>query len=94
MNFIHVDGKGSKKIKLYALSTCIWCRKTKRLLDNLGVAYDYIFVDLLDHDEKNLAKTEIVKWNPRGSFPTIIIDDKQSIVGYDKHKIKEMINNE
>jgi glutaredoxin-like protein NrdH len=94
MKFTHVDGKSKKKIILFALSTCVWCRKTKRLLDSLGVAYDYIFVDLLDHDEKDHAKKEISKWNPRGSFPTIIIDDKQSIVGYDENKIKELLNNE
>ncbi|MDD5660242.1 MAG: glutaredoxin domain-containing protein [Actinomycetota bacterium] len=42
----HVDGKQNKKVMLYALSTCIWCRKTKMLLDELGIAYDYMDVDL------------------------------------------------
>ena len=42
----HVEGENKGKILLYALSTCGWCRKTRQLLDDLGVAYDYIYVDL------------------------------------------------
>ena len=26
---------------LYALSTCQWCHKTKVLLEELGIAFDY-----------------------------------------------------
>lgn len=94
MKFTHVDGKLKGKIILYALSTCVWCRKTKRLLAELGIAYDYVFVDLLTDDEKERAKEEMEKWNPRGSFPTIVVDDKRTIVGYDTDKIKELMNNE
>jgi len=32
---------------LYALSTCVWCKKTKELLASLGVDHSYVFVDLL-----------------------------------------------
>ena len=43
-----VEGKNKKhRVMLYALSTCIWCKKTKKLLDNLDVCYDFVFVDLL-----------------------------------------------
>ncbi|MGB3341652.1 MAG: glutaredoxin family protein [bacterium] len=94
MEFTHIDGKNKGKIMLYALSTCVWCKKTKRLLGELGIAYDYVFVDLLDDDEKANAKKELERWNPRGSFPTIVVNDKESIVGYDVQKIKELINNE
>ena len=36
---------------LYALSTCQWCHKTKVLLEELGVAFDYDYIDFLR--EKN-----------------------------------------
>ncbi len=94
MKFTHIDGKNKGEIMLYALSTCVWCKKTKRLLRELGIAYDYVFVDLLDDDEKENAKKELERWNPCGSFPTIVVNDKESIVGYDVQKIKELINNE
>jgi glutaredoxin-like protein NrdH len=94
MKFTHIDGKNKGKIMLYALSTCVWCKKTKRLLGELGIAYDYVFVDLLDDDEQKNAKKEMERWSPYGSFPTIVFNDKESIVGYDVQKIKELINNE
>jgi glutaredoxin-like protein NrdH len=86
----HVEGKDTGKIVLYALSTCIWCRKTKKLLDSMKVAYDFVDVDLLGPDSSNEAQKEIRKWNPMCSFPTMVIDDKSCIVGFDEKKVKEL----
>ena len=52
MNFIHQEGDHRGKVLLFTLSTCVWCRKTKRLLEELKVAYDYIDVDLLEENEQ------------------------------------------
>lgn len=87
----HVDGKQKENVMLYALSTCIWCRKTKMLLDELGVAYDYVYVDLLDSEEQERVTEIINKFNPTGGFPTIIINDEDCIRGYDEKKIKEVL---
>jgi glutaredoxin-like protein NrdH len=84
-----VKGKNRGDIVLYALSTCVWCRKTKGLLDEMGVEYDYIYVDLLSKDDNAQIKTEIKKWNPACSFPTIIVNKTSCIVGFDKDKILE-----
>jgi glutaredoxin len=86
----HVAGEKRGHIMLYALSTCVWCRKTKGLLDNLGVEYNYIDVDLLEGEEKNKATEDVKKLNPRCSFPTLAIDD-QCIVGFDEQKIMEAV---
>jgi len=94
MKFTHIDGKNKGKIILYALSTCVWCKKTKRLLSEMGIAYDYVFVDLLDREEKDTATKEIKKWNPRCSFPTLVINEEESIVGYDEQKIKKEFSDE
>ena len=79
-----------KKIFLYALSTCVWCKKTKRLLDELGAKYDFVFVDLLEGEEKEKAREELAKYNPRRSFPTLLIDD-EIILGFEDDKIKEVL---
>lgn len=84
----HVSGKNKGDIKLYALSTCIWCGKTKKLLSELNVEHDCIDVDLLDFDKQQEALKEIKKFNPGGGFPTMVIDDKDCIVGFDEEKIK------
>jgi glutaredoxin-like protein NrdH len=75
----HVDGKNKGKVMLYALSTCGWCAKTKELLRELGIAFDYTFVDLLDSREQDEAMDQVEKFNPSGSFPTLVIDDRTSI---------------
>lgn len=93
MDVRHVEGRNKGNVMLYALSTCVWCKRTKRLLNELKVAYDYIDVDLLDADDKDTIKKTVLKWNPSGSYPTIVIDDRKSIVGYDPEKIKEVLGN-
>ncbi|MGF3554243.1 MAG: glutaredoxin family protein [Thermoplasmatota archaeon] len=87
----HIKGKDKGKIMLYALSTCGWCKKTKDLLNDLGVEYSYIFVDLLEKQDKDKVMDEIRKWNPACSFPTIVINNKECIVGFKEDKIKEVL---
>ena len=85
----HVDGKNKGKVMLYALSTCGWCAKTKDLLRELGIAFDYTFVDLLDGQEQSDAMDQVEKFNPSGSFPTLVIDNRKSIVGFKEKEIRE-----
>ena len=69
MEFIHVEGVNRGNIRIFTLSTCVWCKKTKRLLSELGVEYSYVDVDLLEEEEKKKAEEEIRKWNPYVTFP-------------------------
>jgi glutaredoxin len=41
--------------------------------------------------EKTEAMDAIKKWNPRCSFPSLVINDSQCIIGYDETKIKEIL---
>ena len=91
MTVVHMPGKKSRHIMLYALSTCGWCRKTKELLDNLGVEYNYEYVDKLQGDEREEAVRKVTRWNPRASFPTLVVDNEKCIVGYQEHEIKEAL---
>jgi glutaredoxin len=89
MEIKHVAGKKRGHIMLYALSTCVWCKRTKRLLNELGVDYDYVDVDLVSPDEKENVMQTVRKWNSQGSYPTIVVDNEHSIKGYDPDRIKE-----
>lgn len=75
------------KVVLYALSTCPWCKKTKALLDQLGVTYSYEDVDLLAGKASKEVIRELEKWGNSGSFPFIIINDQVTILGFDEEKI-------
>ncbi|MGD0080809.1 MAG: glutaredoxin family protein [Methanoregula sp.] len=87
----HVNGKNVGKVVLYALSTCGWCEKTKQLLRTTGIAFDFIYVDLLEGVEQDDAMDIVERWNPHGSFPTLVINDRKSIVGFREKEIREAI---
>ncbi len=87
----HVEGEQRGQVTLYALSTCGWCRKTKELLRELNVAFDYADVDLLSGPERAAAMEQLRKWNPRGSFPSLVIDERVCIVGFDAQRIREAL---
>ena len=91
MSVVHVPGEKSADIMLYALSTCGWCQRTKKLLDDLGVAYDYEYVDHLQGEEREEAIQKVTAWNPSCSFPTMVINNEKCIVGYQEHEIREAL---
>ena len=91
MKMVHVEGKNAGQIILYALSTCGWCKKTRELLRELGVTYDYIYTDRLVGKEEEDTIREIHKWNPSCSFPTLVINNQYCIVGFNKDKIKKAL---
>lgn len=76
---------------LFALSTCIWCRRTRRLLEREGVAFDYIYVDLLQGVEREEAVAQVRRWNPALSFPTLVVDGVRCVVGYRPEEIEEVL---
>ena len=91
MTIEHIPGKNAGHVMLYALSTCGWCRKTKELLDKLGVEYYYEYVDQLQGGERQEAIKSVQKWNPSCSFPTLVINNQKCVVGYQEDKIREAL---
>jgi len=91
MELERVKGRKAGDIVLFALSTCGWCKKTKKFLQDLGVEYEYVNVDLLEGEEEEEAMDELKRWNPDGSFPVVVINNMHAIVGYDPDEIKERL---
>ena len=87
----HVAGKNIGDIKVYALSTCPWCKKTKQLLNDLGVEYSFIDVDLLTGSEREQTIGIVKKLNPSVSFPTLVINNTKTIIGFKENEIKEAL---
>jgi len=85
-----VAGKKKDDIFLFTLSTCVWCMKTKKLLNSLGIEYSYIDIDLVEDDIKEEVIKEFNRWNPHQSFPTVVINNKECIIGYQEDKIMEL----
>lgn len=72
------------KVELFALSTCAWCRKTKRFFHLHNVDYEFADVDLLSPAERQEVLQEMARWNPRLSFPTVV-------VGFNEERLREVL---
>jgi glutaredoxin len=77
-----------KTVKLYTLSACRHCKLTKQFLNDCLIKYEFEDVDLLEGKERKAILEDIKKWNPKCSFPTIIIGDNV-VVGFKENEIKE-----
>jgi glutaredoxin len=80
----------AEKPKVYALSTCPYCKRTRRFLDDHKIAYDCIEVDLLDDAKQDDVLEEIEKLTGRRSFPVVVVG-KEIIVGHDEAKLKKVL---
>lgn len=80
-----------RQVVFYGLSTCVWCKRTRALLEDNDVAFDFIYVDLLGGDERREAIERVRQWNRAGSFPTVVVNDEQCVVGYKPEEIKEAL---
>jgi glutaredoxin len=78
------------KIRLYTLSTCSHCIRTKKFFKEEGIDVEFTDVDLLTDAEREKVMEEVRKLNPDCSFPTICIDDKV-VVGFNEERIRKAL---
>lgn len=77
-------------VTLYALSTCPYCRMTRKYLEDNAVHFDLHEIDLLDEDARTAAVAKVRELSGGASFPVIVVDD-EVIVGFNKKRIKELL---
>jgi glutaredoxin-like protein NrdH len=80
----------ANNVYIYALSTCPYCRMTKKYLTENNVDYDFVDVDLLTGDEKQEVVDQVKALSGGTSFPVIKVDD-EIIVGFNKVRLKELL---
>ena len=80
----------SESVKVYSLSSCSHCKAAKKFLGECTIKYEFIDVDTLQGEERAAILQDVKKFNPRCSFPTIIIGEKV-IVGFKEKEIKEAL---
>jgi len=78
------------KVKMFTLSTCSHCKATKKFMQDNGILFDCIDVDLLQGDARQKVLEEVMQYNPDRSFPTIIIGD-DVIIGFKENDIKKAL---
>ncbi|MBR3880853.1 MAG: glutaredoxin family protein [Mailhella sp.] len=86
-----VDPCGSGKPVMYTLHTCRHCVHLKNFLDKNDIEHHLVFVD----DFQDPARREIMSvmrtFNPRGSFPTFVVPDGRSAVGFRENQVRELL---
>ena len=65
-----------RHIVFYGLSTCIWCKRTRRFLEEKGVAFGYVYVDLLRGQEREEAVERVRRLSCFKHKPTTLIEAK------------------
>jgi len=92
MKKVKVEGKNNKhQVLMYAISTCAWCKMTKRFLNDNNVEYEFVDVDLTSDEDHEKIREDITHRGADVSYPTVIIDDKTVITGFRKDKIKQAL---
>lgn len=84
------DEEECTDIEFYGLSTCMWCKKTKAILDEKNIEYSHIFVNELEGEEQEKVRNRVRDLNPAMSFPTVKIGDK-IIVGHHPDQLEEAL---
>ncbi len=80
-------------VKVYALSTCPWCKKLKKFLEENEIAFSAVDVDLLKGDSREKALSEVDEAAGRRSFPITVIGDTV-VMGFKPEEIKEALASE
>jgi glutaredoxin len=78
------------KVKMYTLSTCPWCMKTKRFFKDNKIPFEYVDYDLASEAEQKKLMDELRALGSTGSFPVVIIDE-EIIIGYNPDDYKQVL---
>jgi glutaredoxin len=82
---------GAHRTKFYGLSTCVWCRRARQLLEELGAEFDYVYVDLVEGKDREAALAELARLGRGETFPTLVIDGADCIVGFKPDEIRRAL---
>jgi glutaredoxin len=75
---------------MYTLSTCPWCRKTKKWFKDRGIPFEYVDYDLAPEVEQEKIAEEMLKYTGHISFPFVNIDG-DVVIGYNPEKYEEIV---
>ncbi|MHA1225970.1 MAG: glutaredoxin family protein [Candidatus Hodarchaeales archaeon] len=91
---VHVEGdrEQSKEIFVFAISTCMWCKRGKKWLEERGYSYDYLNIDKIPVDVKNEIKKKIRDvFGVRARFPILIVNKTKWNSGYNPKQWEELL---
>ena len=81
----------SEKPIMYALTTCQHCKNTRKFLDANKVDYIIIYLDEYSGSQRSDLMEKVRTYNPRGTFPTILVPGGKVIIGFRKQLMQEAL---
>jgi hypothetical protein len=60
-------------------------------LEENSVAFDFVYVDLLEGDEREAVKDKVRVWNPRVSFPPSSLTTRSAFIGFKTDELRERL---
>jgi glutaredoxin len=79
-----------KKIMMYTLSTCPWCKKTKSFFAERNIPFEFIDYDKASKEEQQKIR-EVCSSHGEGiAFPFVIIGE-DVVVGYNPQKYMKLL---
>jgi len=77
------------KVTMYTLSTCPWCRKTKKFFTEHNIPFEFTDYDLADEATQDKIMAELDAAGANG-FPFVRIGD-EVVVGYQPNVYSELM---
>jgi glutaredoxin len=92
LNFILEAGtKSFGDIKVYALSTCAFCKKALKYLRENSISSMYIYVDDMPPDDKQALKDKLREaYKKDVGFPFMVINGDRVIIGFKEDEYKTL----
>lgn len=78
-----------KKVTMYTLSTCPWCRKTKQFFTDRHIPYEYTDYDLADDETQEKIMRELDAAGAT-AFPFVRIGD-DVVEGYHPERYTKLL---
>ena len=73
---------------VYALSTCPWCRKTKKWFEDSKIEFEWVDVDTLPQAEQDEMADKAYELSGGRRYPVVVING-EVVVGYSPDKFLE-----
>jgi len=78
---------------MYTLSTCPWCRKTKKFFSDRNIPFEFIDYDIAASDVQEKISAEMMKHTGHISFPFVRIGDNV-VIGFNPDRFEQLLKSE
>lgn len=79
-----------EKIFMYTLSTCPFCRKTKKYFRDRNIQFDFVDYDLADEKVQEKIAGEMLKYTDHIAFPFVKIGETV-VMGYNPERYELLL---